>query len=503
MGAGQEAERYAARQVATLRAIHAPDADVARALSLQARAAFDQQLYRESETLSRQAVALAAGDAALRLHAGLQAAAGLEKLGRVADADSELGGIESALGRAASAPSTDRALAWNLRARLLYVGNRSDAATRAYEAGVAEALAAEGPLSRTAIDIRLALAWNLLRHGHEAESRAPREAVLAALRKRGGADEIRAALVESDFASFLARGGWVPFEQARALVEGDRRFLAEAGPMVPASIAATVDLYLGLMCGQWGDVGEASRLVESAAARLHPPADALMPRRGLAMIRGIVAMSAGQHALADEQLRQGRDLLGQMGQGQTPSAAADGIRIAWNLGMQGRHAEALAAIDGMPASGVDRSEPGSKRQYDQTADVARARFLLAAGNPAAALQRLPPLDARSGRHESLAQDTGEMVRGEALCALKERAQGLARLQAVVDLYAPDSAPINPWIARTRAVAGLCALSAGRAVLARQMARQAHAALSAQPGVSPYFRAPLVQLERALSERRGG
>jgi hypothetical protein len=72
-----------------------------------------------------------------------------------------------------------------------------------------------------------------------------------------------------------------------------------------------------------------------------------------------------------------------------------------------------------------------------------------------------------------------------LAALPSEHQGLAQA---------------PWIARQSAVIGLCASGAGDKKMALAYAAQARAALTAQPSVSPYGKAPLVKLERALGPR---
>jgi hypothetical protein len=59
---------------------------------------------------------------------------------------------------------------------------------------------------------------------------------------------------------------------------------------------------------------------------------------------------------------------------------------------------------------------------------------------------------------------------------------------------------SPQRAYLRARAGLCAIAAGDRAAARSLAAQARAAFTAQPGVSPYYKAPLIKLERALGLR---
>ena len=56
---------------------------------------------------------------------------------------------------------------------------------------------------------------------------------------------------------------------------------------------------------------------------------------------------------------------------------------------------------------------------------------------------------------------------------------------------------SPALAYWRARAGLCALDAGQREQSLAWARQARAAIVAQPVVSPFFKAPLMQLEKRL------
>jgi hypothetical protein len=58
----------------------------------------------------------------------------------------------------------------------------------------------------------------------------------------------------------------------------------------------------------------------------------------------------------------------------------------------------------------------------------------------------------------------------------------------------DSEPYLNWY---RALAGLCALGMGDKSQAHHFAALARRAFLAQPDVSPYFKAPLAKLERAL------
>lgn len=66
--------------------------------------------------------------------------------------------------------------------------------------------------------------------------------------------------------------------------------------------------------------------------------------------------------------------------------------------------------------------------------------------------------------------------------------------------AAHEAPNLRRAVRASAVTGWCALHAGDRTAAQRHAAQARATFTAQPGVSPYDKAPLVKLERALGVR---
>jgi hypothetical protein len=91
--------------------------------------------------------------------------------------------------------------------------------------------------------------------------------------------------------------------------------------------------------------------------------------------------------------------------------------------------------------------------------------------------------------------------GETLCALGRRSEGLALLQQQVTAGEQNGDyPNAPWLARLRAVTGICALQANDRTTATKYATLARAAFIAQPGVSPYYKAPLFKLELALGLR---
>jgi hypothetical protein len=107
---------------------------------------------------------------------------------------------------------------------------------------------------------------------------------------------------------------------------------------------------------------------------------------------------------------------------------------------------------------------------------------------------LPPEDTDSD--DRLFNNDAEL-RGEVLCALNRNAEGLARMEKATNKYERQVYPFDPSHARARSIAGLCALAAGQRERAAKLAQLARDAFVGQPGVSQYFKTPLVELERRL------
>jgi hypothetical protein len=86
---------------------------------------------------------------------------------------------------------------------------------------------------------------------------------------------------------------------------------------------------------------------------------------------------------------------------------------------------------------------------------------------------------------------------EASCAAGAPEQGLERILRLIEARAKRVHAHDPVLARHRAVAGLCALAAGQRQQAERLAHEAREAFQAEPGVSPYFRRPLADLDQRL------
>src|SRR5262249_51456567 len=143
----------------------------------------------------------------------------------------------------------------------------------------------------------------------------------------------------------------------------------------------------------------------------------------------------------------------------SPLAEATRASLAFSQSMQGHGTEALEMLAPGP-SHVGRDDPRSLELA-----LIDAGVRIDNGESTAALQRLPPADVL----ETLPGADGGR-RGEALCATGHPEEGLAALRHYVDAQSVRLSPASPFIARARAVEGLCALAAGDARTAAAQAR---------------------------------
>ena len=172
--------------------------------------------------------------------------------------------------------------------------------------------------------------------------------------------------------------------------------------------------------------------------------------------------------------------------------------LARNLSMQGRFDEAEAVLASVPNIDPVRGQTmGDPMSYAAVPFLARSRVKLDRGDPAAALALLPPdradIDDFPFEHRRL-------LRGAALCALGRAREGLALMETYTEKAAEETFAYHPGVAHWRAVTGSCALDAGNRPRAMELAELARQAFTRQPGVSPYYKAPLLTLEKRLASR---
>jgi serine/threonine-protein kinase len=497
MGANESAARYATRQLESQVALGASAAEQAQATLLLAQALLAQGRPGDAKSMAQNALALAGSDPLLGPKIRLLLAHLLFQQGRQ---DEGLRMLEEAVRDMNGKPglAVEAARAKTMRASLLVVEGRFDEARPLYVSAIEQTIEAEGPLSPTAIDIRLLMAGNLaLQHRH-GEARALREAALAALRAGGGAGEVRAALEESDIDTTLFLMRQIRFDEAQAALERNRATIAARGPLVPARVRAAIDFDLGRAYLEWGDVQRADPLIAGSVPTLHAQAESAAERSLYADVEGTAAMYAGRHDEAESLFRAELEMQHRMGAGRHPDRAFDYARRALNLSMQRRFDEAEAVLARAPAfdaaRGADEATVAGSRMV-----IARAlaRVKLERGDAAAALALLPASDPDEAAPYPL---DPLQLRGEILCELGRRSEGLALLERSLKMHLDSDYEHSPQMARARSLAGLCAVGAGLPTQAAELDASARSALREQANVSPYFKQPLERLDDLLKAR---
>jgi serine/threonine-protein kinase len=498
MGANALAADYATHQVEALAAIEASNAEKAKATILLAQALLADGRLTDARARAQRALALAESDAELRPAALVLLARVTRRQGDIQEARRLLDRADQDLNKVRM-PTAVAAMATSIRAAFLVTANRFDEALPLYLAAIETALAAEGPLSPTAIDIRLQLQHLLIVHDRGDESRAHREAALAALRASGTVGEIRAVLKETEAISKMF-SDMVPhqitFKEASEIIERNRASLAARGPLVPASIRASVDQDLGRVYATWGNLALAEPLILQSSAVL-AARESLIERMELAASQGLVAMLTGRHGDANELFNELIALRKRIGEGQHPWAAEDYEKTVRNLAMQGKFDDAESLVAAAPKFGEANGAGPDSLGYALILPRAAAAVKLERGHAQEALSLMPP-ESMDGPPVLPFDDT--VLRGEILCALGRRGEGLERLERALRALDGQVYEHHPALARARAVTGLCALSAGQRARAVALGSLAGQAFNVQPGVSPYFKAPYLKLQKELARR---
>jgi eukaryotic-like serine/threonine-protein kinase len=494
MEVGQLAIRYARRQIAVLDTVPADTAVKVSALLLLADAYMREGQNAEAEAQARKAVELARFDSPLWL----------EAMALLATSQLNNGAAQAASATALLAenfsrshqfdPSIGEVRLLELKMRLLGLQDKLEEVTPIFERALAIALQIEGPNSRTAADLRwryaIHLSNNIRRRTEEAKALAGIS--LAAMRSNGVAGRIRAAVKAAEFWSRLHAHTLVPFAEAIKVVSESREFVAAQHTVIPPIVQARLDLYLGQLYLGWTDVQQAQRWMSRSVPLIKAVSKYPWEVANTMYFEGMLAMIMGKHVEAGVLFRQNVEALQRIG-------GRHYIRAGWssgiiNLRMKGDFDAAEAMCDQGPPLGsqvqstFDASSEGCGKVF-------RARIELDRGNPLAAANLLRESVLLSPNEQRSVET--EILYGEVACATGRPGEGLPLL---VDSIMQDigSYENDPATARVRAVAGLCALALGDRKAAHNFAQLSRSAFATQPEVSPYFKAPLSKLERALA-----
>ena len=294
----------------------------------------------------------------------------------------------------------------------------------AYRAAIAEALAADGPGSPTAIDIRLLLAKALIVRQEFATAKLAVEAALTELRASGQSGELRAAVEEAYVTYTLNQFDGISFAEASQIFERLLATLSKARPSVPRHIVANVEhQYAGARL-IWGDIQGSDKTLVQTAAILSEDVEGTQNEFTLVANLGHAAMYSGRHEQADSFLRRRlalQDFFKTAGSG---AVVISYIYIAINLHMSGRSDDALAILNSAPK--LQPYEAASTPSDE--IDVTKSRILAETGHVAEALALLPsPIGDTVGDNSVYLFGLSErmQVRGEVLCAAGETNLGLA------------------------------------------------------------------------------
>lgn len=495
MSSARLAAQYATRQVEALASVDASAADLAPAMLLLARALGDDGRLADAQARALRAIGLAGRDPGLQVQARMVLAQILFDKAAYDEAGAALDAVDALLDGARGLPSAVLADATALRAQLLRAQGRGEAAEAMFERAIGLALASEGSMSRRAVRTRLSYLYTLAGRSRPDEARAQFEAALATMHALGGPDDVGAALVQSHGAGLLFDSGDLPASQALALATQAQEALARHGPGVPEGVRARVDRDLGWIYLRYGDVDRGAALVSQAVPILQLTAESPFERRVLATLLGMAKMYAGRHDEADPLMREG------LAHRKIDSALNPGgvligyLFVAENLAYMGKLSEAEAVLAEARELAPSQRQGATAKEASNLLALERAEIALARGDAAPAIQAL----AAAG--EDLTDgDSFLSLRARALCVGGSAAQGWPLMEDKLAEAARERYTYSPQIARWRALTGQCALDAGSRQRAVELARLAREAFTRQPQVSPYYKAPLLELERRLATR---
>jgi tetratricopeptide (TPR) repeat protein len=496
MGASNSAADYVSRQLRALASANAPAGELAGAHLALARALFDEERLPDADAHARQALELGRRNILLKQDALLL----LARIHTEQNNREEAARYTHLLGQFEPKRGTLQAWIKALEARRLDLDNRLEEAVPLFHQAVDLAMEAEGPDSPTTIDIRL----QALGPCPDDQLHFVRHLVMpaiAALRRRGGAHLVRAEWIRAMRPDLFidespsANHPGMSIPDSIAIVEASRDSLRRQPMRVPEWMMAMIDMQLAGSKAYYGDIDTASALVADAGGWISKVAESReFAFRRVETLIGVAARS-GRHDEVEQLLVQREAVLRGASNPNHPGHVVYYTARAMNLSTAGRHAEAENILNQAPH--FDLLRDGTS--YPDLADLYmlfyRARIALNRGDPQPALDL--PTDRQLAGKGDVSLVTLALMKGEALCATGQARPGLRMLQDEVARISPLQHPNSPTLAYVRSQAGLCAFKSGDKRLARNLAREAREAFVAQPGVSPFYKAPLKSLEQSL------
>ncbi len=501
---GEQAYEFAERQIAALRRIGAPREVQAEALLNAAQARDIQSRPLDAIQLARQALALIdahsrQGFLGRTLLANFHSTAGQEEVSRALR-----GELEAESAPYLAAPSMAGVHFLNLRANALIGSGAYEEGLRVRDEAARMAQLVQGESSPTAIFQRIGMAVGLVGRDRIDEAFRNYQIAITALDRGGDAARLHLA---SFAAHFWER---VAYHQGRSFAEIDQAmtgFLAlidHWGDKVVPKVRAQTQLARASALCAHGDLNQGVPLLNQAVPVLRQSNLAVREAYLLAEYQARAAMRTGRHAEADAHWAEVLSLREGFQAGTAAYASLDWQMAALNKQMAGDVAGAQAVLDKAPTQLKPliggALDPGF---YNRVLPLTRLRLRLAQGDAAGTLAGLAALGVSGGlpaqpqRGEVDTDAALAALPGEAHCAAGQPRLGLTLLNTRIDRQAERSSPLDPGLARVRSVAALCALQVGERAQARVWRDEARQAFRDQPGVSPWYRLPLAELERRL------
>ncbi|HQR54133.1 MAG TPA: hypothetical protein PLZ79_12765, partial [Burkholderiales bacterium] len=490
LGIPRLASQYAGRQLQALQEQKADGDRIAKAQMLLAEAAMAENRDKDAEDYLLGALQSLPHNSALVPDALARLAQLQQGMGKLAEAKQNM----KEGYRLLAERGIDNSVAFSrlryLESVLLSIDGEFGRTDKLVDEAIKHALKVEGPLSATAIGIRMHRARMLIANNRPQEAFPLRDAALSAWHTLGGVHELRAALATADMQQFLAAKNFASYPETLAVLRDVQATLDSYPGPIPVEVRAEIEEGYGAALLNSGDIIAALPLLLRSSEVLGSPTQTLWRQLGAAGTRGDVNFVVGNYAAADEGYRQAIRVREAMGLGGTVYIAEEMKNLARSLTLQGRPEEALAFL----ATAPEFAKPDELPQRNLLAyERAFARFV--AGDTAGALKLLPEDAANQLRPGYV--ELGQL-RGEILCAAGDRPAGLQFLQRGIAEHLQMGIN-NQDTAHMRAIAGLCALELGERKQAEQWAASARSYFEAQPTVASYYKKPLVELEKRLAE----
>lgn len=501
LGLAHLAAEHARAQLERLEQTGAGAAARKRAGLALARALLDNEQVDAAEQKVREALALApaANDGELDVQARVLLVRVLSRQARHAEARALM--AEVTVSPTSTAPRSALARAWleYTAANALRQSSDFKAAEPRYRRAFEHAMqsGADGVADLT--QMQLDFAYELIVRNRRPEVLELMEPALARVKARGPSGAVQAASRRASLVANMALMGQLPLPSALDLLAEQRSAMLQQGQSLHPLVLSQLEFHRARLLAMRGHLAESLALMDTHVPPLLAATKWPNARYSLVNAHGRVALLSGAQPRADALTKQALTLRNEMGQARIPFAAVSHAYIAMSAIMTGRFGDAEQALDAAPEFPPERSDPVAGAVYATLLPWHRVRLRMEQGDVPAALA----LAAALGRGEEDATDTDFLspmaIHAELACASGRAAMGLAQLEAMLERRVVEvDETVDPTVARLRAVAGLCQLALGRRDRARTLATQAGRAFEAQPAVSPWFKEPLLRLQRRLA-----